>query len=471
MTMTLNIFSMFDGVGGFIVGLNDANRTIEKEVFKTTYSNQFEPSRKSQDAFEVGTYRFPDMNHIPDDIMTVSEEKFQEMRDNGVNMIVGGFPCQDYSVARSLKHEKGITGKKGVLFWEIIRAIKVIQPKYLILENVDRLLKSPSSQRGRDFAIMLGAFNKLGYSVEWRVINAAEYGRSQRRRRVFFFVYKNDTDWAKKMDATYEENISIDGALEDIVVNSRQYDDYIFHEGLFAREFPVNTEVKYDGKRPRHASHYLGKDTDYDDYILNISDNFTGTVWNTGIMRHGKYFTVDTTPIEETPINLGEVIEIAKQSFINQYDNPELGEQEYSQYISRYIISDTDKIEKFKKLRGAKKIPRKRPDGSEYFYAEGAMSPYDSIDLPARTMLTSEASVNRSTHLLFENDQYRLITPNEAEVLQDFPVDWTRYKKDEITGEITEVSDRMRYFFMGNALVTGIVKRIGIRLAQIDNEK
>ena len=169
-------------------------------------------------------------------------------------------------------------------------------------------------------------------------------------------------------------------------------------------------------------------------------------------------------------INIGEVIEIAKQSFINQYDNTELGEQEYTQYISRYIISDTDKIEKFKKLRGAKKIPRKRPDGSEYFYAEGAMSPYDSIDLPARTMLTSEASVNRSTHLLFENDQYRLITPNEAEVLQDFPVDWTRYKKDEITGEITEVSDRMRYFFMGNALVTGIVKRIGIRLAQIDNE-
>ncbi len=76
-------------------------------------------------------------------------------------------------------------GKKGVLFWEIIRATEVIRPKYLILENVDRLLKAPSNQRGRDFAIMLAAFNQLGYSVEWRVINAADYGRAQRRRRVF----------------------------------------------------------------------------------------------------------------------------------------------------------------------------------------------------------------------------------------------------------------------------------------------
>ncbi|MEG7784092.1 DNA (cytosine-5-)-methyltransferase, partial [Listeria monocytogenes] len=83
--MSLNIFSMFDGVGGFIVGLNDANEAIEKEMFRTTYSNQFEPSKKAQDAYEVGVYRFPEMNHIPDDIMTVSDNKFQEMHDAGVN--------------------------------------------------------------------------------------------------------------------------------------------------------------------------------------------------------------------------------------------------------------------------------------------------------------------------------------------------------------------------------------------------
>ena len=84
------------------------------------------------------------------------------------------------------KNEQGIEGQKGVLFWEIIRATRIIRPRFLILENVDRLLKAPSKQRGRDFAIMLTAFNNLGYSVEWRVINAADYGRSQRRSSCIF---------------------------------------------------------------------------------------------------------------------------------------------------------------------------------------------------------------------------------------------------------------------------------------------
>lgn len=158
----MKVFSMFDGVGGFVVGLNNA----DPKFFKTLYSNQYEPSRKTQDAYEVGCYRFPEMEHIPTDVALIPDEKFDEMKANGVDMIVGGFPCQDYSVARSKKNEMGIEGKKGVLLGEIIRATKRIKPKYLILENVDRLLKEPSSQHGRDFAIMLGAFNQLGYSVE-----------------------------------------------------------------------------------------------------------------------------------------------------------------------------------------------------------------------------------------------------------------------------------------------------------------
>ena len=189
----MKIFSMFDGVGGFIVGLENSS----KEIFKTLYSNQYEPSRKIQDAYEVGLYRFPNMEHIGTDVALIPNEKFEEMRKNGVDMIVGGFPCQDYSVARSKKNELGIEGKKGVLFWEIIRATEVIKPKYLILENVDRLLKAPSSQRGRDFAVMLAAFNELGYSVEWRVINAADYGRAQRRRR--------ENDYIRHMSLIYQK--------------------------------------------------------------------------------------------------------------------------------------------------------------------------------------------------------------------------------------------------------------------------
>ena len=78
-----------------------------------------------------------------------------------------------------------------------------------------------------------------------------------------------------------------------------------------------------------------------------------------------------------------------------------------------------------------------------------------------------EGTINRSTHLLKEDGKFRFLTPIEAELIQDFPANWTKYKKNKDTGEISEVSTRMRYFFMGNALVTGVVKRIGIELGKI----
>ena len=423
---------MFDGVGGFTIGFNNS----DSEFFRTTYSNQYEPSKKSQDAYEVGVYRFPEMEHIPTDVALIPNEKFEEMRDYGVNMIVGGFPCQDYSVARSKKNELGIEGKKGVLFWEIIRATEIIKPEYLVLENVDRLLKAPSSQRGRDFAVMLASFNELGYSVEWRVINAAEYGRAQRRRRVFFFVYRNDTNWAKRIDSQFE-NTSSENLLG--IRDFEQYRNYIFNDGLFARQFPVKgVEVK-----DRTKFNQLAKD------IKEVSDEFNdGKFWNTGVMRHGYYYSADTEPLgNEIPITLREII-------VPESEVPE-----------KYYI-EGEKLAKFDYLRGPKRIERTSLEGHSYIYSEGGMSPTDDLDLPGRTMLTSEGTVNRSTHLLNINGRYRLITPIEAERLQDFPDDWTKYKQLE-TGEVVEVGERMRMFFMGNALVTGIVKRIGDELKEI----
>ncbi|MBA5728440.1 DNA (cytosine-5-)-methyltransferase [Aerococcaceae bacterium INB8] len=429
----MKIFSMFDGVGGFTIGFNNS----DSEFFKTTYSNQYEPSRKSQDAYEVGVHQFPNMEHIPTDVALIPDEKFVEMRENGVNMIVGGFPCQDYSVARSRKNELGIQGKKGVLFWEIIRATEIIKPEYLVLENVDRLLKAPTSQRGRDFAVMLASFNELGYSVEWRVINAAEYGRSQRRRRVFFFVYRNDTIFAKQIDEKYENKPS------NNLLNIKEFNDYaqyIFEDGLFARQFPVKDKPF---KENRIMFNELSSD------IKDVSDNYSdGKFWNTGVMRYGYYYSADTVPLgDEKPITLREII-------VPEEEVPE-----------KYYI-EGDKLEKFKYLRGAKRIERTSAAGHQYIYSEGGMSETDDLDLPGRTMLTSEGTVNRSTHLLKIDNRYRLITPKEAERLQDFPDDWTRYKQLE-NGEVVEVSDRMRMFFMGNALVTGIVKRIGDELKKI----
>ena len=421
----MNVLELFAGVGGFRIGLENAN----PDYFRTLWSNQWEPSRKSQDAFEVYNYHFPDSENINISIADITDEQFAEMN---ADMIVGGFPCQDYSVARSKKNEQGIEGQKGVLFWEIVRATRIIRPRFLILENVDRLLKAPSKQRGRDFAIMLTAFNNLGYSVEWRVINAADYGRSQRRRRVFFFIYRNDIPFALQMDQRFEE--------QEQVFDENRYDDYIFHEGLFATQFPImNTPVK-----KRHVYYELPED------IVEVSDNFSGTVWNTGVMRHGRYYSIDTAPdYDGEPITLGEILQ-------NEEEVPE-----------KFFINDPAKLEKFQYLRGPKRIERTSADGHTYIYSEGGMSPTDDLNLPGRTMLTSEGTVNRSTHFLHVNERYRLITPVEAERLQDFPDNWTALKKLS-DGTVTEVSDKMRMFFMGNALVTDIVRKIGEFIVEID---
>ena len=212
----MNVLELFAGVGGFRVGLEKASPT-----FKTLWSNQFEPSRKSQDAFEVYNYHFPDSENWNEDISLISDERFSALKGK-VDLIVGGFPCQDYSVARTKKDEKGIQGRKGVLFWEIVRAAKLSQPKYLLLENVDRLLKASSKQRGRDFA-------DLGYGVDWRVINPADYGWCQRRKRVFLFVYRKDTNYFKQQQSLEDFGVGVSGIFEstyetkDEVVKAREH--------------------------------------------------------------------------------------------------------------------------------------------------------------------------------------------------------------------------------------------------------
>ncbi|WP_238981733.1 DNA (cytosine-5-)-methyltransferase [Fructilactobacillus sanfranciscensis] len=426
MSKSINVLELFAGVGGFRVGLENS----DKNYFNTKWANQFEPSRKSQDAFEVYNYHFPDSDNIGKDINEISDDKFKSM---DADMIVGGFPCQDYSVARSTKNELGINGKKGVLFWQIIRAVQDIHPKYLLLENVDRLLKAPTKQRGRDFAIMLTALNKLNYSVEWRVINAAEYGQAQRRRRTYIFIFRNDLKYAQKLDEEFEN---------DVLKSEDTYDKYLFKTGLFASEFPIQQKPY----KNRKAFYELPSE------IADASDNFSGKVFNTGVMRNGVYYTIDTKALgNEKPIPLKDVVQ------------PE------EEVPEKFFVNDEEKIAKFAYLRGPKKKERTSADGHTYTYSEGGMAPTDDLSLPGRTMLTSEGSVNRSTHWLKINDKYRFITPIEAERLQSFPDDWTKYKL--VNGQKEEVTDRMRMFFMGNALVTNVIKRIGDRIKEIDQEE
>lgn len=398
----IKVVELFAGVGGFRLGLERAN----PELFKITWANQWEPSKKAQDAFECYTRNFQTGIHINEDIATVPDAIFQEQSPS---LVVGGFPCQDYSVARSLSGEKGIQGKKGILFWEIKRVLENSHPKYVLLENVDRLLKSPSKQRGRDFAVMLATFRDLDYTVEWRVINAADYGFAQRRRRTFIFAYKNDL--------TFEKN------QRDFVD-----EDIIYKEGFFAKPFPV-LEEPYKGR--------LNK-VELPNDIVEISDTFKFNFHTAGVMRNGKITTIHIEPKVMPPTPLKDIL------------------LDESQVDEKYYLSK-EAEEKFAYLRGPKKIERTSASGHKYIFSEGGMSPTDELDKPGRTMLTSEGTTNRSSHIVEVNSRKRFLTPIECERLNCFPDNWT-----------VGMSDRMRYFCMGNALVVGLIEKMGKRIDEID---
>ncbi|UII57620.1 DNA (cytosine-5-)-methyltransferase [Cytobacillus spongiae] len=402
----LKVIELFAGVGGFRLGL-EATRG-----FEVVWGNQWEPSKKAQDAFNCYSTRFKGKGiHSNDDIATVNEKSLLELEPD---LLVGGFPCQDYSVARSLSGEKGIQGKKGVLFWEITRLVNDLKPKYVLLENVDRLLKSPSKQRGKDFSVMLASFRDLNYSVEWRVINAAEYGQAQRRRRIFIFAIRNDTAYIKER-----------GQLEDY--------NLIHDSGFFASSFPILEEVS---KKHKPISFQLPED------IVEISDEFSMKYLNAGIMRGGAVYSEEVIPRVEEPKMLGEIL----QSDVDE----------------KYYLNE-NAIEKFEYLKGPKKIERTASTGHKYVFSEGGMSFPEPLDKPGRTMLTSEGTVNRSSHVVEdpETKRLRILTPVECERLNGFPDNWTE-----------GMSDRMRYFCMGNALVVGLIERMGRRILDIEeNEK
>lgn len=410
--MEKTVVELFAGVGGFRVGLNDIKsfddngKAIENRDWKFVWVNQWEPSTKAQYAYECYKTRFGG-ECINEDINKIDKNTIPNHA-----LLVGGFPCQDYSVARSLSNEKGIEGKKGVLFWDIADVLKKKHTPFALLENVDRLLKSPSKQRGRDFGIMLRTFYDLGYNVEWRVINAADYGATQRRRRVFIFAWKNDTK--------YNSNI-IKYSQHDIVCKA----------GLFAHNFPIR--INQDKVKKFNCDLKPYKDT------VEMTNNYKGNFQNSGCLIDGVIYSVNTEPIIEEAITLGDI---------------RMDEGDFSKYILT-----GDRLNKFNYLRGSKKIERTKPNGDKYFYSEGSMSSFDSLDLPGRTMLTSEGSVNRSTHIIPDKKtgKLRILTPIEAERLQHFPDNWTN----------TGMPERSRYFMMGNALVTYIINRLEKSLSQI----
>lgn len=397
--MSIKVVELFAGVGGFRLGLENSNR----DKFKFIWANQWEPGKKIQHAFNCYQNNFGVSEfHINGDIKVVKSQ----VPDH--DLLVGGFPCQDYSVAST--GAKGIEGKKGVLWWQIADIVKNKKPRFILLENVDRLLKSPTTQRGRDFTIMLKVLDEENYFVEWRVVNAADYGCKQKRRRVFIF--------ARKIDSNNSNLVNI-----STIVPLDFYQSY----SILTKAFKIKALEELNPIRVDING--LG--------VQTISDNFSFKYENSGYLFKGVIYTSRVEANVIMPIPLREVLE----------KNVE----------EKYYI-DEEKLKKFKYLKDSKSVERVSKTGFKYHYSEGSISFPENLDLPSRTILTSETNLSRSTHVVkdLETERLRYLTEIECEKLNGFPPNWTN-----------GLPSRYRYFCMGNALVVDLVKMIGDEIIKI----
>lgn len=407
----IKVVDLFAGVGGFHLGLSRASKQYE-----VIWANQFEPSRKNQFAYNIYKKNFPQTPISNEDIKKLNKDEIPEM-----DLLVAGFPCQDYSVATA--GAKGIEGQKGVLWWEIHKVLAIKKPNYILLENVDRLLTSPgvNKQPGRDFGIILRTLSDLDYGVSWKMINAADYGYPQRRRRTFIFAFRKGTKFfnhvlniaredANEMEEFIKTMAPFSNTMTNELVTSVENVDLNLIESL--EEFSKNFSVKKGFRK-------------------------------TGIMVNGKVFMADYIPKCRKETTIGDLL-IANNS-------------DEGLYIS------SEKIEKFKEQkRGFRTIKTSRT-GHEYKYGMGSMQFPDPLDKPARTIVTSESSVSRMSHVVKDpgNNRLRVLSPIETERINTFPDDWTK---------LEGVVNSNRYFTMGNALVVNLIKEIGGELLKIINE-
>ena len=398
----IRVVELFAGVGGFRIGLEGAS-----DAYDTIWNNQWEPSTQHQDASIVYKARFGAKGHSNKDINLV---KTSEIPDH--DLLVGGFPCQDYSVAATLSKSGGIEGRKGVLWWQIYRILNEKgekRPSYIFFENVDRLLGSPASQRGRDFAIILASLSDLGYIVEWRVINAADYGMPQRRRRTYIVGYLKGSAVANKME---------------------ERDMWVKYDGVMAKAFPYREK---EGSMSEFS---------IDGIIQEVSENFNkgkkdSPFGNAGIIIDRQVYSVDAEPVYDGDCQtLGDTL--VDESFVPD----------------EFFISP-EELPKWEYEKGAKKIERTTAEGYKYIYSEGGMAFPDYLDRPSRTMITGEGGTapSRFKHVVkTPKGRYRRLIPLELERLNMFPDNHTLHP---------EVSDGRRAFLMGNALVCGIVEEVG----------
>jgi len=190
----LNILSLFAGAGGLDLGFKNAG-------FNVVWANEYDKTIHE-------TYKF---NHPETFLETKSITKISnEELPTNIDGIIGGPPCQSWSLAGSMG---GIDDKRGALFYDYIRILNHIKPKFFLVENVKGII---SKAHINEFENILSLFNEAGYSVKYKLLNAADYNVPQTRERVFIVGFRNDINIDFKFPEPNNKKINLKDVLSDL---------------------------------------------------------------------------------------------------------------------------------------------------------------------------------------------------------------------------------------------------------------
>ena len=197
--------SFFAGVGGIDLG-------FEKAGFKTVYANEFDPW--AADTFELNFKVKVDRR----DIRTVPADEIPEF-----DVLLAGFPCQAFSVAgyrQGFEDEKG----RGNLFFEMVRIMRVRKPRVAFFENVKNLV---GHDNGNTFRVICEALDSLGYSIQFQVLNACEFGNvPQNRERIYIVAFRDKADYAEfKMPLP----IPLERTIRDVIDFNRPVEEKYYY--------------------------------------------------------------------------------------------------------------------------------------------------------------------------------------------------------------------------------------------------
>ena len=457
-TETIKYFSMFSGIGGFEHGIEKADTQTDFECVGFS----------EIDKYAVSIYE----KHYPNHTNYGDATKINTEDLPNFSFLVGGFPCQAFSLAGK---RKGFNDTRGTLFFEIARVLKDKRPRYFLLENVRGLL---SHDKGKTFQVILGVLADLGYYVQWAVLNSKNFGVPQNRERIFIEGYFR-ADCGPEV-LSIRRNCEADNDRQLIKLNNKPQAQSVYDANGVACTLSANGggqggktglyKINKVGNINPSGKHQSGEvlgidgicstltstDSNHPKKIMEQRINTIGKVNNS---QSGKVYDVDgiAPTLCSAEGGLGARTGLFKVNKVGNI-NPNKPHQSGNVYdvdgvspcLAAVDYKAPVKIIEDPKIKKVGNVSPTGHHGEDIFSTNGISKTLCATDSHRGVKIIEDSKVENTSDL-----KIRRLTPKECERLQGFPDNWTKRGKD---GEL--ISDTQRYKCCGNAVTTNVIAAI-----------